>query len=341
MTIVEPRAYTCISMFTSTHTVQRFVRTAAFFFTLIVFSPFIFGIFTAATATESPGGFIIGVVISILAFWAASIISSMFYILPEWERLVLLRLGKYVGVRGPGFFVIPPFIYSVANIVDTRIMTHQVEATATLTKDNVPTRVTAAIEFEVESPKKAVVDTQDFIKSVTWLSTEALKNTIGSLDLRELLSNRDEIASQLRQQIDESAANYGINVRAVRITDIDTPPELIEELAVIARARRAAQAKQIQADAEIAVANKMAEASKILSSQAGGFKLREIQNLAEISKEESSMIIIYPGEPGMGQQIAGSSVALHDRAKAAKVKRVTKPSVTASEKREILRRLAK
>jgi len=221
--------------------------------------------------------------------------------------LVLLKLGNFVGVRGPGLFIIPPFIYSVANIVDIRITTQQVEATATLTKDNVPTRVTAAIEFEIEDPKKAVISVKDYLSSVTWLSTEALKNTIGGLDLRELLSNRDEIASQLKSQIDIGASDYGINVRAVRITDIDTPPELIEELAVIARARRAAEAKKVQADAEVQVAKKIAEASKTLAKQKGGFRLREIQNMASISKEESSMIIVYPYGDRHGKDIANAA----------------------------------
>jgi len=119
----------------------------------------------------------------------------------------------------------------------------------------------------------------------------------------------EEIAKQLKAQIDADATTYGVNVRAVRITDIDTPPELVQELAVIARARRAAQAKQIQAEAEVAVANKMAEASKILGQQKGGFHLREIQNLSAMSKEESSMIIVYPYESSAGKDIAHAAVA--------------------------------
>lgn len=302
-------------MFSSTNTVQSFIRTATFLVTLILLSPLVLIPLGSAVANESTVASAITFFFFLFNFWAARTVAGMFYILPEWERLVLLRLGKYVGVKGPGFFTIPPFIYSVANIVDTRITTQQVEATATLTQDNVPTRVTAAIEFEVEDAKKAVVDVQNYLKSVTWLSTESLKNTIGSLDLKELLSNREEIARQLKTQIDAGAVDYGINVRAVRITDVDTPPELIEELAVIARARRAAQAKQIQANAEVEVANKMAEASQILAAQEGGFHLREIQNLSEISKEESSMIIVYPYESSTGKQIAHAAVALAEKHK--------------------------
>jgi len=218
-----------------------------------------------------------------------------------------LRLGKFDSVRGAGYFVIPPFIYSVAAIVDTRIETKQVEATNTLTKDNVPTKVTAAIEFSVEDSRKAVIAVQNYRQSVIWLATEALKNTIGSMDLKELLSERDQIAVSLKKQIDQGAADYGVDVRAVRITDIDTPPSLVEELAVIARSRRAAEAKQIQADAEIAVAEKTAAASKILSEQHYGMRLRELQVLDEISKEESSMVIIYPYGDRTGHEIANAT----------------------------------
>lgn len=247
--------------------------------------------------------------ISVGNFILSSIIAKMLYVLPEWQRLVLLRFGKYAGTKGPGVFLVPPFIYSVASIIDIRITTHKVEATATLTKDNVPTRVTAAIEMEVESAERAIIKVTNYYNSVTWLSTEALKNTIGSMDLKELLSNRDEIAKDLKQQIDVEAQTYGINVRAVRITDIDTPPELVEELAVIARARRAAEAKQIQAHAEVVVAQKVAEASRILNQVPGGFRLREIQNLSEISKEESSTIIIYPKDSNDGKDIAHATVS--------------------------------
>lgn len=292
-----------------TNSVQVFLRVAAFFITFFLLGGIsLVTIITSGTSSSDfPGGSAFWLVI---VTFISSVVSKTLYVLPEWERLVLLRLGKFAGVKGPGFFFIPPFIYSVARTVDIRIVTQQVEATATLTQDNVPTKVTAAIEFEVENPQRAVINVQNYLSSVIWLSTEALKNTIGSLDLKELLSNRDEIATRLRQQIDKAAEDYGINIRAVRITDIDTPPELVEELAVIARARRAAKAKQIQAEAEVVVAQKVSEASKVLAKTPGAYKLRELQNLAAMSKEESSMIIIYPGGDPDGKQLASASVSL-------------------------------
>lgn len=298
----------------STAQVQSFVRLIAFIVSFVVIG-LVFGFMLGGLSSAVFGSASI-LVFPFLALdaWISSIIAKMFYILPEWQSMVLLRLGRFVGVRGAGFIVIPPFIYSVADIVDMRVVTQQVEATATLTKDNVPTKVTAAVEFKVEDPRKATIDVQNFRSSVIWLSTEALKNTIGSLDLKDLLSERDQIAESLRVQIDEGAASYGVDVKAVRITDIDTPPTLIEELAVMARARRAADAKKLQAQAEIEVAEMMRDASTILNESKHGLRLRELQILSEMSKEESSMVIIYPYGDRAGEEIANGSTGLaHQR----------------------------
>lgn len=286
----------------STKSVQAFVRLIVFLISFILLSSFLFGIISFA----SEGRSIISIFILGIVAWISSIIASMFFILPEWESMVILRLGKFNGVRGAGFFIVPPFIYSVAAIIDNRIVTQQVEATATLTKDNVPTKVTAAIEYKVEDAQKAVINVQNYQQSVTWLATEALKNTIGSLDLKDLLSERDQIADSLKVQIDQGAAVYGVDVIAVRITDIDTPQSLVEELAVIARARRAAEAKKLQAEAEILVAEKLSKASAILDNNPGALRLREMQILNEMSKEESSMIIVYPYGERTGENIAAA-----------------------------------
>ncbi len=289
----------------NTNTVQVFIRTATFLATFILtgllvplvgsFSDLIFGSF-----------WFLGAPLLILNFWMSGIVSKMFFVLPEWQKIVLLRLGKFDTVRGAGFFLVPPFIYSIASVIDTRIEVRQVEATNTLTQDNVPAKVTAAIEYKVEDPKKAVIDVFDYRASVTWLSTEALKNTIGSLTLKDLLSERDQISESLKVQIDQEAAQYGVDVLAVRITDIDTPPSLVEELAVIARAQRSAEAKKIQADAEVAVADKLTTASKVLRD-GKAMRLRELQVLSEISKEESSMVIIYPYGDREGYDIASAA----------------------------------
>jgi regulator of protease activity HflC (stomatin/prohibitin superfamily) len=251
--------------------------------------------------------FFVGLIKTFVILWFANIFALMIYVLPEWERIVLLRLGKSVGARGPGLFLIPPFIYSVARIIDVRITTYEVKATKTLTRDNIPIDVTAAVELEVEDPERAAVAVQDYWKTTEWASMEALKSTIGGNDLRPLLSETDRIATSLKAGIDSVAKDYGVNVRAVRITDVGTPQALIEELAVIARAERSAKAKQIQANAEKAVATSLAEATGTLAAQPMAMELRQIQALLDISKEESAMVIVYPMSGMMGQQIAAAA----------------------------------
>jgi regulator of protease activity HflC (stomatin/prohibitin superfamily) len=288
----------------STNSVQSFMRFVVFIVVLVLFYvPIVLPLSFFFETLAPEGGSVINVLGLIFGIFLASLIASCFFVLPEWTRIVVLRLGKFDSVKGPGFFIIPPFIYNVASTVDTRIETNQVEATATLTKDNVPTKVTAAVEYKVEDPKRATLDVQNYRQSVIWLSTEALKNTIGNLDLKDLLNQRDEIAANLRAQIDEGAAIYGIDVRAVRITDIDTPQSLVEELAAIARSRRAAEAKQIEASAEVLVAQKLLEASEILSKSDEAMRLRELQILGDIARAGST-VIVYPYGDRNAQEIA-------------------------------------
>jgi len=248
-----------------------------------------------------------GILKTIVILWLANVLAGMFYVLPEWERMVLLRLGKSVGARGPGLFIVPPFLYSVARILDTRIITYEVKATRTLTEDNIPVDITAAVELEVEDPEKAAIAVNDYWKTTEWASMEALKSTIGRSKLVVLLSETEKISTMLKTEIDAAATDYGVNVRAVRITDVTAPPSLIEELAVIARAERSAEAKRIQAHAELEVAEALAEASQKLAEQEGTMELRQIQALLEMSKEESAMIIIYPMDSLAGGQIANAT----------------------------------
>lgn len=296
--------------------VQIFIRNLI---RLVVFVPLFLLIalpdFTRSWVDATVSRLLIGGIKTLVIFWVANILAGMFYILPQWERLVLLRLGKSVGTRGPGLFIIPPFIYSMARILDVRIQTYEVKATKTLTRDNIPIDVTAAIELEVENPEKAAIAVQDYWKTTEWASMEALKSTIGGNDLRPLLSETERIAADLKKIIDGAAADYGINVRAVRITDVGTPPQLVEELAVIARAERSAKAKKIQASAEVNVAKALAEASSVLANAEGALELRQIQALLDISKEESSMVIVYPMDSAMGGQIASSAAGVQAQSK--------------------------
>ncbi len=285
--------------------VQMFIRNLVW---LVVFVPlWLLIALPDFRGALTPSSLAWGIGKTIVIFWLAITLARMFYVLPEWERIVLLRLGKSVGARGPGLFIVPPFLYSVARIIDIRITTYEVKATKTLTRDNIPVDVIAAVELEVEDPERAAIAVRDYWKTTEWASMEGLKSTIGGNDLRPLLSETEKISSMLKAEIDTAAKDYGINVRAVRITDVTAPPTLVEELAVIARAERSATAKRIQAEAEKDVAESLRAASSTLVAQEGTMQLRQIQALLEMSKEESSMIIIYPMDSLTGQMIASAS----------------------------------
>lgn len=292
-----------------TNPTQRFVRAVIFLgiagllILLVAIPTIIKGI-----AREQLGRLMLGLGEAVLFIWLGMVAKNVFHVLSEWERMVLLRLGKFAGVKGPGLFLVPPFIYSIAEIVDTRIVTYQIKATRTLTEDNVPVDVTAAIEMEVEDPRKAVIAVKDYMLTTEWSATEALKSMIGSTDLRSLLGEPEQAAATLKSEIDKAAQDYGVNVRAVRITDVVPPADLIQELAVIARAKRSAEAKRIEAEAEKKVADATAEAARVLAEQEGAMELRHIQALLEISKEESATIIVYPVQQGrMGAEIAAAA----------------------------------
>ncbi len=300
------------------NTVQMFLRTMI---RLVVIVPLllllvvpdfrkIFNILSTGAQGNAIFTFLIAILKIIIIFWVGNLLARMVYVLPQWERLILLRLGKSVGTRGPGVFLIPPFIFEVADIIDVRISTYEVKATKTLTRDNIPVDVTAAVELEIEDPEKAAINVKDFWKTTEWASMEALKSTIGRNDLRPLLSETEKIAISLKSGIDMVAQDYGVNVRAVRITDVGTPPALVEELAVIARAERSAKAKKIQALAEVTVAKSLAEASEILANGKGTMQLRQIQALLEMSKEESATIIVYPMDGLQGSDIASSAAGM-------------------------------
>jgi len=170
--------------------VQTFIRN---FVRLVVFVPLWLlialgdfqGIWSGA-GDAFASGMAWGIGKTIAIFWVANILAGIFYVLPEWERIVLLRLGKSVGVRGPGMFIIPPFLYSVARTIDIRITTYEVKATRTLTKDNIPVDVVAAVELEVEDPETAAIAVKDYWKTTEWASMEGLKSTIGANNLKPL-----------------------------------------------------------------------------------------------------------------------------------------------------------
>jgi len=250
------------------------------------------------------------VVAVVLDAVVASMISRCLYIIPEYQRVVVLKLGQFSGVRGPGMSWIipyPPYYQSAAMTLDVRIQTHVIKAAETLTKDNVPVGCEAVIFWQVEDPRVAALKVQNHTEAVYQAANSALKDTIGTLDLSELLSQRELVAQNLEQIIDKAAANFGIDVASVEITDVHVPPDLIQELSVRAQADRAAQAKITEAKAETEVARQFQAAANSMGPRA--MELYRLNVLERIGREEGSQIVVYGlgGDSSLGQQIAATA----------------------------------
>jgi regulator of protease activity HflC (stomatin/prohibitin superfamily) len=224
----------------------------------------------------------------------ASAVSSWLYIIPEFERVVVLKMGEFDGVKGPGRFwivPIPPYNQSAAAKIDTRVQTRVITAAETLTADNVPVGCEAVLFWRVEDPRRAALQVANYAEAVFQAANSALKDTIGTLELTDLLGEREKVAQNLKHIIDAAAASFGVDVSSVEITDVRVPQDLIQELSVLAQSRRAAQAKIAEADAEKAIAQKLQEASEMMGSQA--MEMYRLNVLERIGREEGSQIVVY------------------------------------------------
>jgi regulator of protease activity HflC (stomatin/prohibitin superfamily) len=253
-----------------------------------------------------------GFVAFILLFSVPGMISRTLYIIPEYQRVVVLKLGQFIGVKGPGqFWVIPypPFYQSAAMMLDMRLQTHIIKAAETLTKDNVPVGCEAVIFWRVENPQVAALKVQNHAEAVYLAANSALKDTIGTLELTQLLSHREIVAQNLKDIIDQAAAKFGVDVSSVEITDVHVPSDLIQELSVLAQSERAAQAKIAEAKAELEVAENLQRAAEVLGPQA--LELYRLNVLERIGREEGSQVVIYGmgGEVERGQAIADNTAA--------------------------------
>ena len=221
--------------------------------------------------------------------------SSCLYIIPEFERAVVLKMGKFIGVKGPGRFwgvPYPPFYQSVAARLDTRVQTRVITTAETLTADNVPVGCEAVVFWRVEDPERAALKVaNNYAEAVFQAANSALKDTVGTLELTDLLGEREKVAQRLKHIIDTAAASFGVDVSSVEITDVRVPSDLIQELSVLAQSRRAASAKIAEAEAEKTIALKLQEASESMGLQA--MEMYRLNVLERIGREEGSQIVVY------------------------------------------------
>ncbi|MCJ7701118.1 MAG: SPFH domain-containing protein [Anaerolineales bacterium] len=267
--------------------VQRVLRGLIWFGIFIVLGLITVIVSSLVMALSQPIGIILLVIGGFFSLIIPGMISRALYVIPEFQRVVILKLGKFVGVRGPGrFWVIPypPFYESVAMTLDLRVQTRVISAAQTLTSDNVPVGCEAVLFWRVEDPETAALKVANYREAVFQASNSALKDTIGTMELTELLGERATISYKLKNLIDKTAATFGVDVSSVEITDIHVPDDLIQELSVIAQSRRSAQAKIAEADAEKQITQKLQEASEGLSDRA--MEMYRLNVLERIGREE-------------------------------------------------------
>ncbi len=213
------------------------------------------------------------------AFVVALVIAYSIRVANQWDKAVVLRLGRFHALNGPGLFFIIPVIDVVAYWIDTRVITSSFKAEKTLTKDTVPVNVDAVLFWKVLDPKKAALDVADYQSAISWASQTALRDVIGKTMLSDMLEGRDKISNELQKIIDERTEPWGINVISVEVKDVLIPPALEDAMSMQAQAERERQARVILGDSERQVAEKFGEAAKTYSNNPTALHLRAMNML--------------------------------------------------------------
>jgi len=220
---------------------------------------------------------------------ALLVLAASVRIVNQYERGVLLRLGRYIGTREPGLNFIVPFIDKMIK-VDLRVITQNIPAQEVITKDNVPIKVDAVIYYRVVDPVSAVLNVEDYGEAVFNLAQTTLRSVLGEVDLDDILAKREELSERIREIIDEKTEGWGIHVTGVEIRDVILPEEMRRAIARQAEAERDRRARVIQAEAEKQAAQDLRKASEVLGVNPG--LLRILQTLSEVSAEENVTIVV-------------------------------------------------
>ena len=226
-------------------------------------------------------------VAAVVLLW---LFGSAVRIVQEYERGVIFRLGRLVGARGPGLFLLIPKIERMVK-VDLRVVTMDVPSQEAITRDNVTVKVNAVVYFKVVDPERAVVSVVDYIRATSMICQTTLRSVLGQSDLDTLLSRRDEINEHLQRLIDEQTEVWGIKVTSVEVRDVELPQTMQRAMARQAEAEREKRAKIIHAQGEYEASERLAEAARIIGTQEVGLQLRYLQTLTEIATERNSTIV--------------------------------------------------
>jgi len=218
------------------------------------------------------------------------LVSSSVKIVQEYERGVIFRLGRLVGARGPGLFLLIPGVERMRK-VDLRIVTLDVPAQEAITRDNVTVKVNAVVYFRVVDPEDAVVKVLDYMRATSLIGQTTLRSILGQSDLDHILSERDKINAELQQVIDTQTNAWGVKVTSVEVRDLELPQTMQRAMARQAEAEREKRAKVIHAEGEFIASQQLANAAAVIGSQPATLQLRYLQTLTEIAAEKNSTIV--------------------------------------------------
>ncbi|WP_343233042.1 slipin family protein [Miltoncostaea marina] len=224
----------------------------------------------------------------------------------EYERGVVFRLGRLIGIKGPGLFILIPFIDKAVK-VDLRTITLNVPPQEVITKDNVTVKVNAVAYFRVVDASKAIVQVENYLVATSQIAQTTLRSVLGQVDLDQLLSERDQINDRLQTIIDEQTHPWGVKVSVVEVKDVELPQQMQRALARQAEAERERRAKIIAADGEFEASEKLSQAAAVISSSAGALQLRYLQTMNEIGTNERTTTLILPFPMEMLDMFSGAA----------------------------------
>ena len=235
---------------------------------------------------------LISLTIALIGLAATLFIAATLKISDQWEKAVVLRMGKFIGLKGPGWFLIIPIIDRVDKYIDQRVRVTDIRADSTLTKDTVPVNVDAVVYWTVWDAEKAALEVQEYEYAVSLVSRTGLRDIIGKHELADLLQNREKIAEALQQTLDETTSSWGITCQSVGIKDIVIPPDLADAMSKQAQAERERQARIILGTAETEISEKFSQASENYHNNPVALQLRGMNMLFEGLKEKGSLVIV-------------------------------------------------
>ncbi|MFQ5857678.1 MAG: SPFH domain-containing protein [Anaerolineae bacterium] len=228
--------------------------------------------------------------IGVLILAAVVLGSAAIKIVQEYERGVIFRLGRLIGAKGPGLFLIIPIVDRMMK-VDLRVVTLDVPSQEAITRDNVTVKVNAVVYFRVIDPSASIVNVEDYRRATWQLAQTSLRNVIGQSELDELLAHREQVNAKLQQIIDEQTEPWGIKVSLVEVKDVELPPAMQRAMARQAEAEREKRGKIIHAEGEFQAARRLRDAAQLLQEEPAAIQLRYLQTLTEIGVEQNTTVV--------------------------------------------------